>query len=117
MSLSIQEVRPHANANQTQIDLVVRPQGGAEAATPVLGDGDAQFSLPRHDLHQQQIEVLDSKGQIIPWYPTGYDAEGARVTMTITPPDGMAVPTELRYYSLARAATEVQFDFADVMLP
>ena len=61
--------------------------------------------------------MLDAKGQIIPWYPTSFDAEGARVTLTVAPPDGVAVPTELRYYSLARAATEVQFEFADVMLP
>ena len=79
--------------------------------------GGGEFSLPRHDLHQQQIEVLDAKGQIIPWYPTSFDAEGARVTLTIAPPDGVAVPAELRYYSLARAATEVQFEFADVILP
>ena len=61
--------------------------------------------------------MLDAKGQIIPWYPTSFDAEGARMTLTVAPPDGVAVPAELRYYSLARAATEVQFEFADVMMP
>jgi len=117
VSVTIQEVRPNPNANQTQIELMVRAQGGTEAASQALGGGDAQFSLPRHDLHQQQIEVLDAKGQMIPWYPTSFDAEGARVTMTIAPPDGVAVPAELRYYSLSRAATELQFEFADVVLP
>jgi hypothetical protein len=46
-----------------------------------------------------------------------FDAEGARLTLTVTPPDGVAVPAELRYYSLARAVTEVQFEFADVLMP
>ena len=39
------------------------------------------------------------------------------MTLTLSPPDGMAAPLELRYYSLARAATEVQFEFTDVTLP
>ena len=49
------------------------------------GAGGAEFSLPRHDMHQQQIEVLDAKGQVIPWYPTSFDAEGSRMTLTIAP--------------------------------
>ena len=117
VSLSIQEVRANLNANQTIVDLVVRPQGGPGAATHALGARGGDFSLPRQDQHQQQIEVIDAKGQTIPWYPTSFDAEGARIVLTVTPPDGVAVPTELRYYSLARAATEVQFEFADVMMP
>ncbi|MEJ7640207.1 MAG: hypothetical protein WKF75_20140 [Singulisphaera sp.] len=61
--------------------------------------------------------MLDAKGQTIPWYPTSFDSASARMTLTVTPTDGVAIPTELRSYSLARAATEVQFEFADVMMP
>jgi len=117
VSLTVQEVQPNPIANQFQFDLVVRPQGGPGTATPTIGDDGGQFSLPRHDLHQQQIELLDAKGEIMQWYPRNLDPEGARISMTVAVPDGVAVPTELRYYSLARAATEVQFEFTDVILP
>ncbi len=117
ISLTIQEMRANPNSNQTLVDLVVRPQGGTGVATEALGARGREFSIPRQDLRMQQIEVLDAKGHTIPWYPTSFDAEGAKMTLTVTAPDAMAVPAELRYYSLARAATEVTFEFNDVILP
>ncbi len=116
VSLTIQKIHPNPNANQMMIDLGIRPQAGMGAATHAGARG-GDFSLRRQELHQQQIEVLDAKGQIIPCFPTSIDTEGARVVLTVAPQDEVAVPTELRYYSLARAATEVNFEFADVMMP
>jgi hypothetical protein len=38
------------------------------------------------------------------------------MTLTLTPP-AQAGPAELRYYGLARAATEIRFEFNDVPMP
>ena len=67
-------------------------------------------------MHQQQIEVVDSQGRAIPWYHSSFDAEGARMTLTLSPHD-QGTPAEVRYYGLARAATEVSFEFTDVPMP
>jgi hypothetical protein len=37
--------------------------------------------------------------------------------MTLTAPDQVANPSELRFYSLVRASTEASFEFNDVLLP
>jgi len=117
VTLAIQEIRTNPNSNQTSIELAVRHQGGQGASTNGPGAQGNEFMLHRQDVHQQQIEVLDARGRTIPWYHSSFDAEGARITLTLTPPDGVATPTELRYYSLARTATEVPFEFADVAMP
>ena len=72
--------------------------------------------IQRPDLHQQQIEVADNQGKLITWYNSSYDAEGSRMTLTLTNHDQTA-PAELHYYGLARAATEVGFEFSDVPMP
>jgi hypothetical protein len=67
-------------------------------------------------MHQQQIEVVDSQGRVIPWYHSSFDAEGARMTLTLTPHD-QAAPAELHYFGLARASTEVSFEFSNIPMP
>jgi hypothetical protein len=117
VSLSIQDVRVNPNSNQTSIELAVRNEGapGATADGPAGRLGN--FTLHNQGVHQQQIEVLDEKGRAIPWYHSSFDSEGARMTLTLTPTGGAAAPAELRYYSLARAETDVQFEFTDVAMP
>ena len=73
--------------------------------------------IQRPDMHQQQIEVIDSLGRVIAWFHSSFDAEGSRMTLTLTPSEPQATPTEIRYYGLARAATEVRFEFSDVRMP
>ena len=114
MTLEVQEVRVNPNRNQTSIQIAVRshrnPGGEADllAAMPTV-------MVRRNELQQQQIEVRDGQGKPIPWYLSN-DAEGSRMTLTLTPHD-QGAPTEIRYYSMVRAATEVSFEFTDVPLP
>ncbi len=116
-SLTVQKVWASPNAHQTMIEMIIRSHNAAGVATHGGMNRAGHFSIARNEMHHQQIEVIDAKGQTIPCYPTSIDPEGTRVVLTVAPPDGVAEPTELRYYNLALAATEVPFEFADIMLP
>ena len=47
------------------------------------------------------------------------DAEASRMTLTLTPqnPEQHGAPAEIRFYGLARAATELSFEFTDLPMP
>ena len=114
MTLSVQDVRVNAATHQTSIELSVRPNQ-AEGRLPEPGAFGSPVVMGRPDNLHQQIEVVDSQGRTIPWYHAN-DAEGSRMTLTLTPSD-QGPPAELRYYAMARAQTEVKFEFTDVPLP
>jgi hypothetical protein len=116
VNLTILDVRINPANNQTSIDLAVRSGANPSPAFTAPGENGPDFMIHRPDLHQQQIEVVDSQGRVIPWYHSSFDSEGARMTLTLTPHD-QAAPTELHYYGLARATTEVGFEFSDIPMP
>jgi hypothetical protein len=118
VTLSILDIRTAPATNQTSLEVVVRPNQPPTASIPGGANGP-EFLIPRQDLqHQQQMEVVDTQGRVIGWYQAStFDAEGSRMTLTLTPQDPQAIPAELRYYGLARAVTEVGFEFSDVLLP
>jgi hypothetical protein len=118
VSLDILDVRinPNPNVNQTSIDVSIRPRSGLPGAQAAPLALHGEFPIQRPDLHHQQIEVVDAQGRPIPWYHSSFDAEGARITLTLTP-TGQGTPAEVRYYGLARAATEIAFEFTDVPMP
>lgn len=108
-SVVIHDVRQLPNTRQTSIDVTIRP---LKDASPVPAN-EVMYNRP--DTHQQQVEVVDSQGRVVPWYPSMIDGESGRMTITLTSPEQVA--TELRYYSLARATTDVKFEFNDLPLP
>jgi hypothetical protein len=116
VAVTIADVRPMGNARQTTIDLSFRVLAGGTGAP---GSGAPDFVMQRPDSFQQTIEVLDAQGRTMPWYQTSFDMEASRVSLTATPQtlDGNGTPAELRFYGLARATTEVEFDFNDLPLP
>jgi hypothetical protein len=116
VDLSVVDIRANPATNQTSIDIVVRSSTPAAAAFTRPGPGGPDVQIQRPDLHQQQIEVVDTQGRVIAWFQSRFDAEGSRMTLTLTP-SAQAGPAELRYYGLARAATEVRFEFGDVPMP
>jgi hypothetical protein len=119
VELSVLEIRANPATNQTSIDIMVRSIGGAAsaAAGPApAAAGGAEILIHRPDLHQQQIDVVDSQGRVLAWFHSSFDAEGSRMTLSLTSPDH-APPAEIRYYGLARAATEVPFEFGGVPMP
>jgi hypothetical protein len=115
VDLSVLDIRANPATNQTSIDVMVRSHLGASGPVP-SGAGGPEFMIQRPDMHQQQIEVIDTLGRVIAWFHSSFDAEGSRMTLTLTPSD-QATPAEIRYYGLARATTEVRFEFGDMPMP
>jgi hypothetical protein len=110
----IHEVRVDPNTHQRQIELTVREtrSGGlpTSAEESVLDLGS------RFDPHQQNIEIIDARGRVVPWVQTNIDMESSRITLTMAVPAG-AEPKELRYYRLSETAVNVPFSFSDVPMP
>jgi hypothetical protein len=118
VSLTVRDVRTLRNTNQTSIELAIRPTGGNGATpAPVGGFGPNEAMFQRPDSYQPQVEVVDAQGRALPVFQTGFDGESGRLTLTLASPDPIARATELRFYSLIRAATDVAFEFHDVPLP
>ena len=120
VSLTIQELKVNPNTHQTSIELSLRPTGnppGGGVEPRGVGQAGDVVVPHRPDIQQQQIEIVDSQGRIIPWYHASFDAEGVRMTLTMTPHDQAIAPAELRYYGLARANTEVAFEFSEIPMP
>ncbi len=110
----IHEVRLDPNTHQRQIELTLR-----EARSGGLPSADAESVVDvfsRFDPHQQNIEIIDTQGNVVPWFQTLTDMESARVTLTLAPP-ALSEPKELRYYRLSETAVNVPFSFSDVPMP
>jgi hypothetical protein len=75
-----------------------------------------QAFAQRLDPHQQNIEIVDAKGQPLPWVQTTVDMQSARITLTLAGLAG-AEPKELRYYRLTETNIDLPFKFTDVLMP
>jgi hypothetical protein len=116
VAITVHEIRAQANNGRPPtIEVSIHPTASGASAS-AGGFGTVEMGA-RPDSYQQQIEVADARDRIIPWYQTSFDAEAGRLTMTLTAPDQAATPSELRFFSLVRANTEVSFEFNDVLLP
>lgn len=114
LHLAIHELRNDANQRQRQIELSVQ-EGPGEG---IPGSDNTLSSIPgqRIDGHQQNIEILDARGQALPWFQTSVDLQSSRLTLTVAGLAG-AEPKELRYYRLTEATVEVPFTFTDILMP
>lgn len=112
--LLINEVRGDPNTHQWQLELAVREgrTGGLPNADP---DSLTELSS-RSEAHQQNIEILDSRGHLVTWFQTRTDMESSRMTLTLVAAPG-AEPKELRYYRLTETTIDVPFSFSDVPMP
>ena len=114
LHVTVHEVRSDPNNRQRQIELTVRESraeaipAGDEAMAPNFGN--------RMDPRQQNLELLDARGQILPWFQTSIDLESSRITLTMAGLAG-AEPKELRYYRLTGTTVSVPFTFTDVPMP
>jgi len=110
----VHEVRFDPNTHQRQIELTVRAtrSGGLPAA-----DEESAADLgSRFDPHQQNIEIIDTGGHVVPWVQTSIDMESSRITLSMAGP-ASAEPKELRYYRLSESTVNVPFSFSDVPMP
>jgi hypothetical protein len=114
--LGVQDVRVDPNTHQMTLDISIRsnsPATGSLTASATPGD----LVFPRPELSPQQIEILDAQGRPLLWYSAGADGEGTRFSLTLIPQPNQATPAQMRYYSLSRAVTDVDFVFEDVPMP
>ncbi len=114
LHLQVHEIRFDPNTHQRQIDLTIRESrsGGIPTADeePVVDLG------ARFDPHQQNIEILDAHGQLVPWFQTTTDLESSRITLSL-PGSVRTEPKELRYYRLSETSINVPFSFSNVPMP
>jgi hypothetical protein len=110
----VHEVRGDPNTRQRQIDLSVRlSQPECDTSPDDVAGAEAAW---RFNSRQQSIEVVDSRGQVLPWHQSSTDMEGSRMTLTVTEPAG-SESKELRYYRLSETTVSVPFAFTDLPMP
>jgi len=116
LRLTVHEIRPMPTTQNTLLELTVRP--GDRDASSSHGDGDSSANFfQRPAPPPLQIEVTDSRGQPVPWFQSGADAENSRVTLTLTNLPQTTELKELRYYTLTRSSANVPFEFTDIPMP
>ena len=114
LHLVVHEIHSDPNNRQRQIELSVRQTRTVGLPSP--DDAQGQDFDTRPDRHQQNIEVRDARGRVLPWIQTSVDLESSRITLTMTGLAGTE-PSELRYYHLTESELNVPFRFDDVPMP
>ena len=116
LRLTVHEIRTLPNNHNSLVELSVKPNDPDTSVGRSDVDGFSAV-LQRTDPQHLQIEVVDMRGQLIPWFPSGADNETARVTLTLTNLPQTTQPKELRYYTLTRATLSLPFEFKDLVMP
>ena len=114
LHISVHEVRFDPNTRQRQIELTVRES--RSGVLPAADDEPVAELGSRIDPHQQNIEIVDARGHIVPWIQTSVDMESSRITLSMAGP-ASTEPKELRYYRLSECAVNVPFTFSEVPMP
>jgi hypothetical protein len=115
VEVTLHAIRSMPNAPQTQLELSVKATDRPGSAEN--GDSDAFGDVYRPDMHRQQLEILDSRGRLVSWFPSGVDSETSRLTLTLPTSPAVGSLKELRYYTLTRATVNLPFEFADIPMP
>jgi hypothetical protein len=115
LEVTLHSIRKASNGAQTLLELSVKANDRPGPADN--GDNDAFGDVYRADTHRQQLEILDSRGRMITWFPSGVDSETSRITLTLMNLPANGSLKELRYYTLTRAVVELPFEFTDVPMP
>ncbi len=116
VAMTVHDVRLQAANRPPTIEVTIRPNASSTSSSGDGGMNDGMMA-GRPNSHQQQLEVSDAQGRPIAWYQSSFDAEGGRVTLSLANAEQAATATELHYFSLVRASTEVAFEFADLPMP
>jgi hypothetical protein len=114
VEVTVHGIRPLPNARQTVLELAVKSNERPGPAEPA--DSDA-FDIYRADTPRQQLEIVDSRGQLVSWSPLGADSDTSRLTLGFMNLPANVSLKELRYYTLTRTAVNLPFEFADIPMP
>ena len=115
VEITLHAIRSMPNAPQTQLEISVKANDRPGSAEN--GDSDAFGDVYRPDMHRQQLEILDARGRLASWFPSGIDSETSRLTLTLPTSPAAGSLKEIRYYTLTRATLNVPFEFADIPMP
>jgi hypothetical protein len=115
VELTVHEIRSVPASRQTLIELSINPK--ERATTADLAEPDAFNAVYRPDTQRLQLEVIDPRGRVIPWFLSVVNSETSRVTLTLTNVPAPAALKELRYHTLTRATINVPFEFDDIPMP
>jgi hypothetical protein len=107
-------VAPNAH-NHTVLELSIKPGDHDTALDDGEPAGFLQLQQPATD--RLQIEIVDTRGQLIPWFQSGGEPETSQITLMLTGLPQSTAAKELRYYTLARANVTVSFEFTDIPMP
>ncbi len=115
VELTLHEIRSNPTTRQTLIELSIKVKERGTIAE--AGESDAFNAVYRFDTQRLQLEIFDSRGRVVPWFPSPVDSETSRVTLTLTNLPAPAPLKELRYHTLTRATINVPFEFKDIPMP
>jgi hypothetical protein len=114
--LTVHGMRQSPNNHNPMLELSIRANDTDSTADRAEPDGFSD-GLQRADPQHLQIEVVDTRGQLIPSFQSGAEAETGRFTLTLTMLPQTSQPKELHYYTLTRASVKVPFEFTDIPMP
>jgi hypothetical protein len=115
VELTLDAIRTMPNTPQTLLEISVKASERSNPADNV--ESDAFGDVYRPDMHRQQLEIVDSRGRLVTWFPSGVDTETSRLTLTLTNSPGSGPLKELRYHTLTRTTLNVPFEFTDIPMP
>lgn len=113
--VTVHSIRDVPNLPQKLLELSIRSadRGGSSdrAESDPFGD------VYRSDTHRLQLEIVDSRGRLVSWFPSALDSDTSRLTLTLTNVPSQTMLKELRYYTLTRTTADLPFAFSDIPMP
>jgi hypothetical protein len=119
LRVTVQDVKAPTNPQSNSvIELSVRARNsGATPEDPELPGFTQAQPFSRVGQQYLQFELIDSRGELIPWFQPDFDPETSRLTLTVTSSPHNTLPKVLRYYCLNRTAATIPFEFVDIPMP
>jgi hypothetical protein len=102
-------------ANHTALVVSVNSSEPDTAALDREASGLMQLEQPA--IERLQIEIVDTRGQPVPWFQSGIERETSRITLILPNHPTLTTPKELRFYALTRGNVTVPFEFTDIPMP
>lgn len=115
VELTLHEIRSIPSTRQTLIELSIKLK--ERRMTAEAGEPDAFNAIYRPDTQRLQLEIFDSRGRVVPWFPSDVDSETSHVTLMLTNLPASASLKELRYHTLTCATINVPFEFKEIPMP
>jgi hypothetical protein len=120
VTLVVHDIQPDPNQQRTTIDISLSPNNPSNDVDGPANRFPGASMIAGMNAPQNQMEILDANDRPYPqWFPssTRIDNDQARMTLMLMPADGVGPPAKIRYYEMARATTEVPFEFTNVPMP